>query len=70
MEIVQKLHRVPKIIISDRDTIFNGNVWNELFYYLGTQLAHITSCHPQSNRKIDIVNKLLEAYIRFLTSDK
>ena len=40
METIQKLHRNPKIIVSDRDPIFTGNFWTELFFCLGTQLAH------------------------------
>jgi hypothetical protein len=70
MEIVQKLHGIPKIIISDRDPIFIGNFWNELFSSLGTQLAHKSSYHLQSNGKTNIVNKFLEVYLRFFTYDK
>ena len=40
METIQKLHGVPKIIVSDRDPIFKGDFWTELFSCLGTQLAH------------------------------
>jgi hypothetical protein len=43
METIQKLHGVPNIIVSDRDLIFIGNIWTELFSFLGTQLAHISS---------------------------
>ena len=43
MEIVQKLHGVPKIIVSERDPIFTGKFWIELFFFLGTQLAHNSS---------------------------
>jgi hypothetical protein len=45
MEIVQKLHGSPKIIVSDRDPIFTGHFWTELFSCLGTQLAHSSSYH-------------------------
>jgi hypothetical protein len=63
MEIVQKIHGVSKIIVSDRDPIFSGNFWIELFSCLGTQLAHNSSYHPQSNGKTKIVNKCLEGYL-------
>ena len=46
MKIVQKLHGTPNIIVSDKDPIFNGNFWTELFSCLGTQLAHSSSYHP------------------------
>ena len=39
METIQKLHGNPKIILSDRDPIFTGNFWRELFSFLGTQIA-------------------------------
>jgi hypothetical protein len=46
MEAVQKLHGSPKIIVSDRDPIFTGHFWTELFSCLGTHLAHRSSYHP------------------------
>jgi hypothetical protein len=49
METIQKLHGSPKIIVSDKDPIFTGHFWTELFSGLGTQLAHISSYHPQSD---------------------
>ena len=49
METIQILHANLKIIVSDRDPIFNGNFWTKLFYCLGTQLAHSSSYHPQSD---------------------
>ena len=56
METVQKLHGTPNIIVSDMDPIFIGNFWNELFSYLGTQLAHSSSYHPQSDGQTKIIN--------------
>jgi transposase InsO family protein len=70
MEIVQKLHGSPKIIVSDRDPIFIKHFWTELFSCLGTQLAHSSSYHPQSNGKTEIVKKCLEVYLRCFVSDK
>ena len=51
MEIVQKLHGNPKIIVSDKDPIFIGNFWIVLFSCLGTQLDHRSSYHPESDRE-------------------
>jgi hypothetical protein len=70
METVQKLHGSPKIIVTDRDPIFTRYFWTKLFSCLGTQLAHSSSYHPQSDGQTEIVNKCLEGYLRFFVSDK
>ena len=70
MGTIQKLHGNPKIIVSDRDPIFTGKIWTDLFSCLGTQLAHYSSYDPQFDGKIEIVNKCLEGYIRCFASDK
>jgi hypothetical protein len=70
IETIQKLHGSPKIILSDRDPIFTGHFWTELFSCLGTQLAHSSSYHPQSDGQTKIVNKCLEGYLHFFFSDK
>ena len=63
METIQKLHGTPNIIVSDRDPIFTGNVWIELFSYLVTQLAHRSSYHPKYDGQTWIVKKCLEWYL-------
>jgi hypothetical protein len=70
METVQKLHGSPKIIVSDRDPIFTRHFWTKLFSCLGTQLAHSSSYHPQSDGQTEIVNKCLEGYLHCFVSDK
>lgn len=66
MDIVQKLHGNSNIILSDRDPIFTRKFWTELF----SCLAHSSSYHPQSDKKIEIVNKCLEFYLCFFAYDK
>ena len=70
MEIVQQLHGNLKIIVSNRDPIFTRKFWTELFSYLGTQLAHSSSYHPQSDGKTEIVNRCLEVYLCCFAWDK
>ena len=70
METIQKLHGTPNIIVSDRDPIFTGNFWTRLFSCLGTQLAHISSYHPQTDGQTKLVNKCLEGYLRCFAADK
>ena len=70
METIQKIHGNPKIIVSDRDPIFTGNFWIELFSCLGSQLAHSSFYHPQSDGQIEIVRKCLEGYLHCFLSDK
>jgi hypothetical protein len=70
LENIQKLHGIPKVIVSDRDPIFTSHFWTDLFKCLGTQLAHSSSYHPQSDGQTEVVNKCLEGYLRCFTSDK
>lgn len=48
MNIIQKLHGIPKIIVRDCDSIFINNFWTHLFSCLSTQRTQSSSYHPQS----------------------
>ena len=43
------LHRIPKVIISDKDSKFMGNFWKSLFKGLNTTLNFSTSFHTQTD---------------------
>jgi hypothetical protein len=43
---VVKLHRIPSSIVSDRDPVFTGNFWRELFKLAGVKLQMSSTFHP------------------------
>ena len=50
--------------MSDRDGRFMSAFWQERFRLVGTQLTKSTRYHPQTDGKIERVNKWLEGYLR------
>ena len=67
---VFRLHRLPKTIVSDRDSKFTGAFWQELFRLVGTELATSTSYHPQSDEQTKIVKKWIKGYLRNYVAGK
>ena len=64
METVQNLHGVPKIIVSEKDPIFIGNFWIELFSCLGTQLSHMSSYHLNPMGKLRLwINSYKDVFV-------
>ena len=70
MKEIFRLHGVPKIVISDRDSKFTRNFWKDLFKVLGTQLNVSTAYHPQTDAQTGRVNKVLENMIIMYVMDK
>jgi hypothetical protein len=43
---VIRLHRLPKSIVSDRDTKFIGHLWRTLWENIGTNFVFSSAYHP------------------------
>ncbi|KAL0319602.1 UNVERIFIED_CONTAM: Transposon Ty3-G Gag-Pol polyprotein [Sesamum radiatum] len=64
MDHIYKLHGLPINIVSDRDKVFTGTFWKELFKLLGTTLSLSTAYHPQTDGQTERVNQCIENYLR------
>jgi len=58
------LHGLPSEILSDRDTQFTSGFWSELMSHLGIKLKLSTAFRPQTDGQTEIVNQVLEQYLR------
>jgi hypothetical protein len=67
---IVRLHGFPSSIVSDRDTVFTGNVWRDLFGLAGVKLRMSTTFHPQTNGQSEVVNKVIAMYLRCVTGDQ
>ena len=53
---VYRLHGLPLSIISDRDKVFTGQLWQELFRLAGVNLQMSSAYHPQTDGQTERVN--------------
>jgi hypothetical protein len=59
-----RYHGIPKIIISDRASIFVARFWEQLHECLGTHLIRSSAYHPQTDGQTERVNQIIEDMIR------
>jgi hypothetical protein len=57
------LHGFLSSIISDRDPVFTGHVWRDLFKMVGITLHMSTAFHLQTNGQSEVVNKVIAMYL-------
>lgn len=69
LELIVRLHGIPKCITSYRDVVFTNTFWKELFRLSGTKLAFSSSYHPQSDGQTEVVNRTIEMYLRCFVGD-
>lgn len=55
---------MPQVIISDRDRVFTGALWQELFWLADVKLNMSSSYHPQTDGQTERLNQCLESYLR------
>jgi hypothetical protein len=67
---IVRLHGFPSSIVSDRDPVFTGHVWRDLFSMAGVKLRMSTAFHPQTDGQSEVVNKVIAMYLRCVTGDR
>ena len=64
IRVIVRLHGVPVSIVSDRDSRFTTHFWKSFQKAMGTQLAMITTFHPQTDGKSERTIQVLEDMLR------
>jgi hypothetical protein len=64
MKEIFRLHGIPKEIISNRDTKFTSSFWKYLFAGFETKFLFSIAYHPQTDRKTERLNLVLEDMLR------
>jgi hypothetical protein len=67
---IVRLHGFPASIVSDREPMFTGHVWRDLFKMAGVKLRFRTVFHPQTDGLSEVVNKVIAMYLRCVTGDR
>ena len=68
---IWKLHGLPEDIVSDRDTKWTGEFWNNLCVMLGIKRNLSSAFHPQTDGQTERVNQNLETYLQtFINYDQ
>ena len=67
-EHVYKLHGIPQVIVSDRDSLFTSQFWERLHALIGTDLRLSSSYHPQSDGATERANRTITQMLRLCIS--
>jgi hypothetical protein len=64
VDLIVRLHGVPKTILSNRGTQFVARFWAQVHESLGTKLIHSSSYHPQTDGQTQRVNQIVEDMLK------
>lgn len=65
-----RLNGIPLTIVSDRDKNFISSFWQALFKLQGSVLCMSSSYYPQTDGQTEVVNRILEQYLRCFVGDR
>lgn len=66
---VFKLQGLPKTFVCDRELVFINQFWKEIYILEGTLFNMSSTYHPETDGRTEVINKVLEMYLRCLTGD-
>ena len=61
---IWKYHGLPTDIVSDRDSRFTSETWQEFLRLSGIRPRMSTAFHPQTDGQTERLNQTIEAYLR------
>jgi hypothetical protein len=67
---IVRLHGIPSVIISDRDSKFTSKFWKQLWKIFNTKFGMSTAFHPESDGATERMNRTLEDMLRSIINDK
>ena len=69
LRMVISRHGCPRLVISDRGTQFDSELWTQVWKMLGTRVAMASTHHPQTNGLTERCNRTLISLIRKYAHD-
>jgi RNase H-like domain found in reverse transcriptase/Integrase zinc binding domain/Reverse transcriptase (RNA-dependent DNA polymerase)/Integrase core domain/Chromo (CHRromatin Organisation MOdifier) domain/gag-polyprotein putative aspartyl protease len=65
-----KLHGMPRVVLSDRDSKFTSAFWKQFCTIMGIKQVLSTPFHPQTDGQSEVANKSIETMLRAYVDGK